>query len=122
MPHYSEWTFDTLSSSIADRVEQLMSALSMVEEYHHTFSMVYEQLGGTDQLVADAIFRVGEGNSATPSQVAKIADIREAVAAGHDLYRFSNNEPGLGRGNRLGALRKFSDPGLSMVLQKRQRR
>ena len=65
--------------------------------------------GGTDDDFATELFNVGEGETPTDGQLSKVADLRQAIVAMHELYEAANNVA-VTQQDRASDLRKMAEP------------
>ena len=91
MTDYTDWQFDDVANVVGTSAHHLLKQLTLVEDMYQRLLAVCAASGGDDQGFADELFNVGEGESATTSQVAKALRLRLAIVAMHQLYECAHD-------------------------------
>lgn len=87
MSHTSSKRWPQSEMLIGQLALNMVNSLNEGEEAYQQFIEVYQYAGGTDQGMADLLFKdENQGGTASPEQVAIIADARESMQGIHDLY------------------------------------
>ena len=92
MSHSSEMLWSDAQDRVANIASQTLEALLNSEKIYLDLFEVYQFTGATDQLMADQLFSdliVDEARApavASVEEVAKVADLRSAIVALHELY------------------------------------
>ena len=121
MAHSSETRWQEASGSIAGVAAQTLAALLNAEEVYQELLEVYQYSGSSDQLMADLLFKnawsVRESDpegapgvfdtQANADEVAKVADLKGAITALHELYGALTNQV-TATEDRATALRRMS--------------
>ena len=113
MAHSSETRWSEASTKIAEAAYSVLQGLDNAENVYAELLEVYDYAGGTDQLCADLLFKDENAAAdppvatATAEQVAKVADLREAITALHQLY-LALNSGTVAAADRAALLRRMS--------------
>ena len=113
MAHSSEMRWVGAQASIADASRITLKALSDAEETYQDLNEVYQFAGGTDQLMADQLFRdIIESEArlpavATATEVAQVTDLKVAILALHQLWQAMTNVA-VTQDDRAALLRRMS--------------
>ncbi len=111
MAHSSEIRWVGVAPLVSGRSADVLRILSEAEEMFSDLAEVYAFVGGTDQLLADQLFRediAGRGESvANTEELGKATDIRQAVQVMHELYEAMTNVA-VTQADRAADLRRMS--------------
>ena len=113
MAHSSELRWQGAADAVASQAFQTLRALNDAEQTYQDLLEAYNYAGGTDQLFADLLYAdVIESEArnpaeATTEEVAKVADLRQAIQALHELYQAADNVA-VAQEDRLSQLRRMS--------------
>lgn len=111
MAHSSEARWGVVAADIAKRCGDMVRALEQSESLYQDLLEVYQYAGGTDQGLADLLFKpeiAARGDAqANSDEVAKVADLRLATVALHELYEAADNVA-VSQDDRFSALRRMS--------------
>jgi len=91
----------------------LINTLLEVEEAYQSMQEIFIYAGGTDELLAELLFkediavRDSPNNVASAEEIAKAGDLVNAMVAAHQIYQAANNVI-VTQADRLGDLRRMS--------------
>lgn len=97
MSHSSEMRWEEAAAIISNAAGGTLTALNNAEENYLELTEVYTFAGSTDQLMADLLFAddiSAEARNpavATAAEVAKVADLKAAIQALHQLWQGLND-------------------------------
>ncbi len=87
MSHPSMLRWDEAARRTTNACSSVLDALLNGENQYQELLVDYQWSGGTDQSFADLLF----DTTATPDQVAQVADLRQALVSVHELYQAMDN-------------------------------
>lgn len=111
MAHSSEVRWTGAAPLVSGRSADVLRLLSDAEEMYLDLVEVYIFVGGTDQLLADQLFRediAGRSESAANAEeLGKATDIRQAVLVMHELF-LAMTDGTVSQADRAADLRRMS--------------
>lgn len=104
MAHSSEMTWAEMSGRVTTVAASLVKVLLDAEEEYQEMLEIYAYAGGTDTLMAGLLFATGTPDQ---TQIDKTTDLKNAMAAAHQLYQAAANVA-TSQSDRFASLRRMS--------------
>ena len=104
MAHSSEMTWDEISGRVAIVAGNIVKVLLDAEEEYQEMLEIFNYAGGTDTLMAGLLFATGTPDQ---TQIDKTTDLKNAMAAAHQLYQAAANVA-ISQNDRFASLRRMS--------------
>ena len=117
MTFFKSWTREDVETELSKIGADVIDVLKQASEMHTRFNELYQELGDTDQALAN--HWSSDGGVALADDVARVAAIRGAFEGFNNLNLYSSNDTSAASGDHVGAIRRFTKPEARRIRNRR---